>query len=294
MTQVLSTDNLCRRFGSLWAVNNATFAIAEGEILALAGPNASGKTTLLRMLAGLLQPTSGEVVVLGRSPRQASAKVCYIGDGWELPPWITVALLAKLQAGAAPLFNTETYLTLCRSHGLGESDLYRRLSKGNRKWALFALAAAMPSKLLLLDEPADGLDPVARRELYNLVRKQATDCGTSVIVSTHILTDVERLADSVVLLDRGRIVLHAELEALREQVRLIETPASLSVTMPASAQCLRSTLSGERRLTWLRFTTGSLDDLEQQLGPDAIIRTVDLESLFIALFEPQGSSQELL
>jgi ABC-2 type transport system ATP-binding protein len=252
--------------------------------VALAGRNGAGKTTLLRLAAGLLNPSGGSVCVGGEASLKRIREIGYVGDGWELPAWMRVGMMADLQRGAVAGFDGRVFAELCRLRGIEPSDTYPKLSKGKRKWVLIALALARPAKLLLLDEPGDGLDPAARRELYGLVRKQALERGSAVVVSTHNLADAERMADTIAILDRGRLALSGELDVLRDEVRLAELDGEEGVEIEGTMQCLHQDAGDGRRVLWLRGDRQELERWASQVGRAAILRPVDLESLFVAVY----------
>ncbi|MBN2579025.1 MAG: ABC transporter ATP-binding protein [Pirellulales bacterium] len=301
---VVHAVDLHRRFGSVPALDGVNLEVSRGSILALLGPNGAGKTTLLRILVGLIEPTAGRAEVLGRPARRLSAadggRIAYVGDRCAPPSWATLALLEDLQAGAVKDFDRDFFRELCCWRGLTPRRPYGALSKGQRRWVLTSLALAARPELLLLDEPADGLDPAARRDLYDCLRKHVTGHEATAIVTTHVLADVERVADDVAILETGRLVFEAPLEDLREEVRQVEIPNdSLS---PTTAWCperarvraedtengfslLGAVQREDVQILWIRRNGISDEKLCEKFGPHTTIRTVDLETLYLTIIE---------
>jgi len=223
------TTNLGRDFGRVKALDGLDLAVSAGTVLTLLGPNGAGKTTLLRILMGLIEPTRGQATVLGEPSRSLSAgvagRVAYVGDRCEPPGWVSAAVLEDLQAAASGAFDRALFRDFCVRRGLSLKQPYGAMSKGQRRWVLTSLALAARPAVILLDEPADGLDPAARKALYDAVRDHVNVHDATAIVTTHVIGDVERIADDVAIIDGGKLRLHAPLEDLRDNVRQVELPA---------------------------------------------------------------------
>jgi ABC-2 type transport system ATP-binding protein len=173
---LLQSERLLHCFGAHRALNRVSLSVRRGEVLALLGPNGAGKTTFQRLAMGLIEPTDGEIQVMGmpasRRARIGGSSVAGIGDGWEPPAWATISLLANLQAGAGR-FDLNYFQSWCAAKKLGELDRFGHLSKGQKRWALCGLALACEPELILFDEPAEGLDTEARQGLYEALRAYA-------------------------------------------------------------------------------------------------------------------------
>ena len=285
-TLAIQTEGLSRLYGRQAALDRLDLRVQAGRIVALLGPNGAGKTTLLRLLAGLLAPTAGGARVLGDDSRRLSpANACRLGvmiEGHEPPHWARLRWLAALQASAAPRCDSGLAERLLGERHLDGRARFGRLSKGQRRWVLAALALASHSDVLLLDEPADGLDPASRRALYGHLRDQANDLQSAVLVATHIIDDIERVADEVAVLHHGRLLLHADLEDLREQVREVEVPAT--ALLPAQPlEVLATGVRGDRRSVWIRGDEAVEARIADQLGGGAAVHPFNLERLFLAL-----------
>lgn len=284
----IQTHHLTRRFGQKAAIDHVDLAIEPGGIVALVGPNGAGKSTLLNLLAGLLAPTAGTVEILNHSardlPNPIAPLVQTVGDRHEPPAAMRLDALAALQQDAAPHFDTAQFQQLLLDHNLRLAAHFGTLSKGQRRWVLAALALASRPRVLLMDEPADGLDPAARRRLYDLLRSYVNEQEATLLVSSHILGDLERVADEAIFLRGGRVVLHESLETLRDEVRELSlgfgepAPAWLS-----SVSILAERTDGSSHERWFRITPSVLDATPREIDLHPAVRRVNLESLYLAL-----------
>ncbi len=279
--------NLSRDYGRVRALDAMDLQIEPERVVALLGPNGAGKTTLLHILTGLLEPTEGEARVLGENsralPANAAAALGYMGDADEPGRWATVRELLGVQAGVSRRFDKAVAKEFLGRRGLSAGSRYGSLSKGQKKWVRAALVLGQRPQVLLLDEPAEGLDPSARRELYDDLRDYVTEYGATALVATHIIGDIERIADEVAVVEKGRLLLHGALEDLREQVHEIQLPADEKVPLPG--QTLGAKTIGETRLTWVRCEGAEVEDLRKMLGERGQMRSVNLETLYLAVTE---------
>ena len=292
---VVQIESLRRDFGRLHALDGVSLNIPAGEITALVGPNGAGKTTLLKLLAGLLEPTSGEVRLWGtRSFPPAGTvlkRMACLLDGCVPPRRVRIRDLVGLKAGAVESFDRSQVYSLCARRELDPKRRWHTLSKGQKTWVLVALAIASGADLLLLDEPADGLDPVARRELYALLREAVEERQTTVLIASHILADVERAADRVVFIDQGCVRLAELLETLREEVREVEVEASLTPgDVPETVQLLGQRQTAEGTLVWLRYRDTARAD--QPLAGELQRRSIGLEDLYLAVMTHSGPADD--
>jgi ABC-2 type transport system ATP-binding protein len=284
----IQTRRLTRCFGRLAAIDSVDLAISPGGIVALVGPNGAGKSTLLNLLAGLLAPTDGDAQILGCPSRSMNALVAplvqTVGDRHEPPPAARIDQLAALQVDATVRFDAQRFQSLLLDQGLPATARFGSLSKGQRRWVLAALALASRPQVLLMDEPADGLDPTARRRLYDLLREYVNDEAGTVLVSSHVLSDLERVADEVVVLRAGKVALHESLETLRDELR--EVTLSASEPVPAWVQAVqtiaeRATVAFHQR--WFRTAPDTPLAVLHDVDMHPAVRRVNLESLYVAL-----------
>ena len=286
----VQTTDLGRDFGEVKALDGFTMAVPEGTILTLLGPNGAGKTTLLRILMGLIEPTRGEALVLGAparsQPADIAGHVAYVGDRCEPANWVSPAMLESLQMSASRTFDGALFRDYCKQRDISPKRPYGSLSKGQRRWVLTSLALACRPRLILLDEPADGLDPSARKALYDAIREHVNENDATAIVTTHIIGDVQRVADEVAIIGDGRLILHAPLEDLRDQVRQVEIPAgSAAPDVSEVASLLGCVQLGTTSVVWIKRDGLDDDQIRRHLGADVTIRHVGLEPLYLAIAE---------
>lgn len=200
---------LTRYFDSQRAVHNVRFAVPRGSVLALIGRNGAGKTTTLRMMLGLVEPSEGSAEILGEDSSKLSpetrARIGYMAEGSPLLPWMRVGELVDFQAGFYPRFNRPLSRAVLDAFGLQPRSRVRELSEGQRAGLGLALTLAPEPEVLLLDDPAMGLDPVARRLVLEAMVhfSQQKDCTT--VFSSHLLADVERVCDAVAVMESGEL-----------------------------------------------------------------------------------------
>ena len=290
----IEADELSRDYGRNRALDRVSIRIPPGRVVALLGPNGAGKTTLLALLMGLREPTEGQAHVLGALSRAMPAEACRrigcVGEGYEPPRSTKLKQMLQLQAAAAHGFDHKFAAELLAERQLSPGARYGSLSKGKKRWSLATLAMASRPDVLIMDEPADGLDPAARRALYDHIRDHVNNTDATALIATHIISDIERVADDVAILHGGKLLLYESLEELREQVREIELPGKTE--LPASDPPLRILGrhdNGSVRLFWIRSEADD-EQLADQLPAQAVVRPVDLDGLYLALTEHQPGS----
>lgn len=217
MTNVVQIEDLTKRYLAATALSDVTLTLSEGRIMGLLGPNGSGKTTLMKILAGLLSPTSGTVLIDGNVPGVVTKSiVSFLPDVNHLDRWMTVREAGDFYGEFYGDFDRKRFDELLVIMHLNARDKIGSLSRGMAEKARLVLAFARMARLYILDEPFGGLDPLARSQVLEaLVDNFRPEC--SMIVSTHMVADVERFFDDVVFLDRGSVILTGEAEDLRTQ-----------------------------------------------------------------------------
>ena len=285
---VIETTDLCRDYGSFRALEQASLSIGEDRIVALLGPNGAGKTTFLHLVMGLLEPTEGCSTVLGAGsrtlPADTVARIGYMGDGDEPPAWVTAEKLIAMQEESSARFDGDFMGRFLADRDLPLKKTFGTMSKGQKKWLRAGLVLASRPKILILDEPAEGLDPSARHELYDHLREYVTESGATAVVATHIIGDIERIADDVAIIHKGRVLAHACLDDLRDEVSEIHLNArDLPAAMSADLELLGKKEVEDGALFWVRSKNVPHEEIKRMLGRGGDVRRVDLQTFYLAI-----------
>src|SRR5947209_2093261 len=216
---VIEVAGLTRRFGPKVALADVRLAVPRGGVFGLVGVNGAGKTTLIKHALGLLRAQAGTVRVFGLDPASDPAgvlsRVGYLSEEPDLPGWMRVGELFRYTRAFYPNWDPAFAEELRSSFALDPRARVKHLSKGQRARAGLVLALAHRPELLVLDEPSSGLDPIVRRDILAAVIRTVADEGRTVLFSSHLLHEVERVADRVALLDRGRVVFSGALDDIK-------------------------------------------------------------------------------
>lgn len=216
MEEIMTCRGLTKKFGQKTALDNVELHLNSGRIIGLLGPNGAGKTTLLKLANGLLQPTAGELRIAGDRPGISSkAIVSYLPDAQYLPDWMQVGDLAELFADFYADFNPDKAREMLADLHIAAGDRLKTLSKGAREKVQLILAMSRSARLYLLDEPIGGVDPAARDYILHTILRNYSETGT-VLISTHLIGDIEPVLDEAVFLREGRVMLHRAVDDIRE------------------------------------------------------------------------------
>jgi ABC-2 type transport system ATP-binding protein len=263
MTAVLETLGLGKRYGSLWALRDCDLEISAGSVTALVGPNGAGKTTLLHLAIGLSEPSAGEVRVLGASPQREAAgvlpRVGFVAQ--EHPLWrgFTVEEMLKFGSRLNPSWDDTLARARIDALGLPLPKKVGALSGGQRAQIALTLALAKRPELLLLDEPVASLDPLARREFLQSLMEAVAETGMCVLLSSHIVADLERVCDHLVILAGGRTQLVGPIDEIVAAHRLLTGPRSEAAELARRHDVVRQSHT-ERQTTLLVRANGHLYD----------------------------------
>ena len=291
MNTVIDVADLACRYQRVEAVAGISFTVEEGTVFALLGPNGAGKTTTIRALMNIIRPSSGEARVLGVDSRRLGRgeleTIGYVSENQQMPRWMT---LAELLAYCRPFYPTWDD-ALCRKlvddFRLPLDQKIGRMSRGMRVKAALVSALAYRPRLLVLDEPFSGLDPVVRDDLIHGMLERAGDERWSVLISSHDLEEVERLVDAVAFLDAGRIVLSEPLTTLQGRFRQVEvTQPEPGTAPPAEASWIGATAAGRLlRFVDTSYNGPASDERMSAKFPGARIdvQPMSLRQIFIAL-----------
>src|SRR5262245_20437795 len=216
---VIAVNRLTRRFGPKLALDEVSLRVPRGAVFGLVGANGAGKTTLIKHLLGMLKPQEGEVRVFDQDPVAdpvgVLSRVGYLSEDNDLPGWMRVEELMRYTEAYFPGWDREYAEQLRRDFGLDPQTKVKHLSRGQRSRAGLVVALAYRPDLLVLDEPSSGLDPIVRRDILGAVIKTVAQEGRTVLFSSHLLDEVERVSDHVALLVRGRMVYAGPLDDLK-------------------------------------------------------------------------------
>ncbi|MEW1647123.1 ABC transporter ATP-binding protein [Streptomyces sp. NPDC091219] len=227
-TAAIEAAALGKRFGRRggWALRDCAFRLPAGRVCALVGPNGAGKSTLLALTAGLLAPTEGSLAVLGEHPGAVRERVAYVAQDKPLYTQLTVAETLRMGAD----LNTDRWDASVAERVVADGDLdprsgIRSLSGGQRTRVALALALAKRPELLLLDEPMADLDPLARHEMMGLLMARAAESGTTIVMSSHVVAELENSCDHLLLIGDGQVRLAGDIDDLRAAHTLVSGPA---------------------------------------------------------------------
>jgi ABC-2 type transport system ATP-binding protein len=274
-----------------------TFSVKPGEVVGLLGKNGAGKTTLIRIAMGMLETQQGSVRVFGTDPRsrpvEVKRRIGYVSEDQILPPFLRIGDVIDLHRRVFPTWDERMERQLRDRFQLSRGKRIKTLSKGQARQVALLCAVSHRPEVLLLDEPAGGLDPHARREFLETSIQLLNEAGTTILFSSHHMTDVERLAARVVMLHDGRVLIDNDLDQLRESFSLAliaPHPNGRSERIRALEGCLcvRQRPDALHAIFQLE-PDRTRDMLERELGlTDTCCTTIPLEEMFIELVGGQG------
>ena len=281
---MLEAKHVVKTFDGFRALDGLTMTVPTGAVYGLVGPNGAGKSTIIRHLAGIYRQDSGEVLLDGQPVYEDPAvkrRMTVIGDDWYYFPQANIREMAHFFAGLYPAFSWERYEKLKQVFPLDEKMMLRRMSKGMQKQAAFWLTVCCMPEYLILDEPVDGLDPVMRRQVWSLLLGDVAERGTTVLVSSHNLRELEDVCDHVGILDHGRVLLERSLSDLQDNTVKLQVayPGVTEPVLPAEMQILHRSHVGR---VYTYIVRGSREDILRRMQ---ITEPVLLESIPLTLEE---------
>ena len=285
MSAVLSARRLGKRYGRKWALNECDLDIPAGHVVGLVGPNGAGKTTLLHLAVGLLTPSAGSVEVLGRPPSDDPAQLARVGFvAQDTPTYARLSVDDHLALGAHmnPGWDPEV-----ARHRIEELDLDPKqragtLSGGQRAQLALTLAVAKRPEFLILDEPVASLDPLARREFLQSLMEVVAEQGVSVVLSSHLVADLERVCDYLVVLVASRVQVAGEVEELLATHHRLTGPRHDAGALPGNLHVIEESHT-DRQSTLVARCEGPV------LDPSWTVEDLDLEDLVLAYMGQAGS-----
>ena len=292
---MIEVKELHKSFDGFEALRGLNIHVPRGAVYGLVGPNGAGKSTVIRHLAGIYRQDSGEVLIGGEPVYEnptVKAKLAYIPDDIFYFGAATIRDMKNLYRAMIPTFSDERFEKLREAFPLEEKRAMRRLSKGMQKQAAFWIALSCCPEVILLDEPVDGLDPVMRRQVWSLLLQDVAERGTTVLVSSHNLRELEDVCDHVGIMDKGRMLLERPLAALQENTVKIQLALPDGAELPEGLDILHETRTGRLRQLILR---GNGDELSAKLSacnPFFLdVLPLSLEEIFI--YELGGEDHEI-
>ena len=278
---MLEVRNLTKTFGSFTALKDLNMTIPKGAVYGLVGPNGAGKTTLIRHVTGVYRPDCGEISLDGEAVWEnpsAKGKIGFIPDDLFFFHSATIEDMRRYYKGLYPRFDDALFEKLGEAFDLPRKSPIRKFSKGMKKQAVFWLTVACRPELLVLDEPVDGLDPVMRRQIMGLVLSDVAEYGTTVLVSSHNLRELEDICDHVGIMDKGRMLLERSLEDMQGGTVKVQFVGDV----PEGLQILHRTDTGRLTTLVLRATAAEAEAAFSRAAlPFYEVLPLSLEEIFI-------------
>ena len=262
MTAVLETDGLGKKYGRRWALHNCTLAIPEGKVVGLVGPNGAGKTTFLHLAVGLLAPTAGTVTVLGASPAAGPAQLAKVGFvAQDTPTYARVTVANHLRMGARlnPRWDRGLAERRIEQLDLDPGQRAGSLSGGQRAQLALTLAIAKRPELLVLDEPVASLDPLARREFLQHLMEVVAEYGVTVVLSSHLVADLERVCDYLILLTASHVQLAGDVDELLASHHRLSGPRRDANSLPGGFAVIEESHTDKQSVFLVRTDEAILD-----------------------------------
>jgi ABC-2 type transport system ATP-binding protein len=275
---VLETTGLSKRYGRRWALSDCTLEIPPGHVVGLVGPNGAGKTTLLHLAVGLLAPTSGDILVLGDRPARGSAQLARVGFvGQQTPVYAGLSVADHLHFGAwlNPSWDRDRAERRIAQLDLDPRQKAGELSGGQRAQLALTLAIAKRPEFLVLDEPVASLDPLARREFLQHLMESVAEHGLSVLLSSHLVSDLERVCDYLIVLVSSRVQVAGEMGDLLASHHRLTGPRRDPEALPGNQEVIEATNTDRQSTLIVRTDQPILD-------PRWTVEQISLEDLVLA------------
>ena len=290
---MLEAKNIVKTFDGFRALDDATMTVPKGTVYGLVGPNGAGKSTIIRHFTGVYRPDSDKVLLDGQPVYENPAvkqRLTVIGDDWYYFPQASIAEMAKLYAGMYPSFNWDRYGKMKQVFPLNDKQMIRRMSKGMQKQAAFWLTMCCMPEYLILDEPVDGLDPVMRRQVWSLLLGDVAERGTTVLVSSHNLRELEDVCDHVGIMSKGKVLLERSLSDLQDNTVKLQVAykSEEEPTLPAELQVLHRSRVGR---VYTYIMRGSTEHIcrRMQITEPLLLEAIPLTLEEIFIYEMGGA-----
>ena len=288
---MLELKNVTKSFGDFKALDDLSMTVPKGAVYGLVGPNGAGKSTIIRLLTGVYTPDGGQLTMDGQGVYENIAvkeRIGYIPDEIFYFPSATLEDMRKFYKGLYPKFDDALFDRLYEIFNLPPKSPLRRFSKGMQKQAAFHLAICCRPEVLILDEPVDGLDPVMRRQVWSLILSDVAEHGTTVLISSHNLRELEDICDHVGIMDHGRMLLERSLADMQGATHKLQ----LVGDAPEDLEILHETASGRLKTLVVRGSAEAVAAAVQQTKPAYFdVLPLSLEEIFI--YELGGVNYEV-
>ena len=288
---MLELTNITKTFGTFKALDALSLHVPKGAVYGLVGPNGAGKSTAIRCALGVYHPDSGKVLLDGQpvyeNPEQ-KLRMVSIPDEIFYYPSASLEDMRKFYRGVYPAFDDKLFDRLYEVFQLPKNGQIRRFSKGMQKQAAFHLSICARPDMLVLDEPVDGLDPVMRRQVWSLILSEVAQRGTTVLISSHNLRELEDICDHVGIMDHGKMLLERSLADMQGSTVKLQIVGAA----PAELEVLHESSSGRLRTLVVRGTVEQVEAMVKPLSPAYYdILPLSLEEIFI--YELGGADYEV-
>ena len=281
MTAIVRAQGLGKRYRGRWALSNCTLDIPAGHVTGLVGPNGAGKTTLLSLAVGLLAPSAGSIEVCGGAPGADAhqlAKVGFVAQDTPTYPGLTIADHLRLGARLNPQWDEAVAQSRIERLGLDPAQRAGKLSGGQRAQLALTLGLAKRPELLILDEPVSSLDPLARREFLQSLMEAVAEHGLSVLLSSHVVSDLERVCDHLVVLVDSEVRVEGDVETLLSTHHRLTGPRRDTSRLPADQQLISASHTDRQSTLVIRTEAPILD-------PAWTVGRLSLEDIVLAYME---------
>lgn len=294
----IQTNQLSKRFGGNEVLKPLDLSVPTGSIFGLVGMNGAGKTTLIRMIMGHLHPSGGNLTVLGQGPwhcpESVRSRIAYVSENMNLPRYMTPEKTVALGAKMYPQWDMSLAERLLNDFDLRSKGAFKILSKGQKRKVCILLAICQNADLLVMDEPASGLDVVTRREFLDQVLEVACRPGRTILLSSHLLSDLERVIDRLAMIHQGHLVMNGDLESLQSSIRKIHFSAKVTeeeLQDLFDVVRVEHSQSGETLVTVNNFTQEKMDRLvaRSPQTQNADVMALNLEDIFVELAGSQST-----
>ena len=282
---MIEVRNVLKEFDGFRALDDLNMTVPTGSVYGLVGPNGAGKSTIIRHLTGIYRQDAGEILVDGAPVFEnpgVKSRIAYIPDEIFYYANASIREMMDFYRSIYPHFDAERFKKLADVFGLDPKRQMRRLSKGMQKQAAFWIAVSLRPEILILDEPVDGLDPVMRRQIWSIIMADVAENGTTVLVSSHNLRELEDVCDSVGIMNKGKIMIERSLDELQENIVKIQLALPDGESLPEGLDILHKSNTGRLQSLIMHGTQEEITEKLQSAHPlfiDAVPLT--LEEIFI-------------